>query len=236
MIVRVGTSGFSYPEWKGPFYPADISSAEMLSFYAHRMGTVEINSSFYRMPRRTVLESWLRQVPDNFRICLKASRRITHFSRLKPPWDALDYFLDTLSTLGDHLGAILFQLPPDMPADVDRLESFIEHLPDHVPTAFELRHAGWHELRTYTLLEKHLCTMAIADDRMPVESDAVATGPFGYLRLRRNHYSDDELRQWATYLASAAWERAFVFFRHEVSGTGPRLAERFSSIVSEVSP
>ena len=143
MQLHVGTSGFSYKEWKGPFYPGDLPAKAMLGFYAERLGSVEINNTFYRLPKASVLEAWCEQVPEAFRFVIKASRRITHFKRLKDAGDETAYLLRTVAALGERLGCLLFQLPPNLKLDLPRLDAFLRELPAGVPAAFEFRHPSW---------------------------------------------------------------------------------------------
>src|SRR4029453_14643603 len=143
MEIRAGTSGYSYKEWKGSFYPAKIAPSEMLAYYAERLSAVEINNTFYRMPRREVGESWARCVPETFRFAVKVSQRITHRKRLADVEEELDYLLDQLAPLGQRLGLLLVQLPPNLPADLARLERFLDPLALRARAAFEFRHASW---------------------------------------------------------------------------------------------
>ncbi|MFQ5528732.1 MAG: DUF72 domain-containing protein [Gemmatimonadota bacterium] len=231
MAIRVGTSGFSYKEWKGAFYPEDLPASKMLAFYADQLPAVEINNTFYRMPNPSVLESWSDQVGDSFRFVLKASRRITHFKRLKDVEDEVGFFLRSASSLGDRLGAVLFQLPPNMPKDVDRLESLLDQLGDPGRAAFEFRHDSWFDPEVTECLARHGAALCAADtEQRPAE--IVQTGSLGYVRLRRPDYGEKQLAHWASLVRDADWKEAFVFFKHEDEATGPRLAGRFQELVS----
>ncbi len=232
MEIRAGTSGFSYKEWKGNFYPEDLSAGDMLSFYAGRLSTVEINNTFYRMPKPDVLESWAEQTRDDFRFVLKASRRITHFKRLKDVEDEVDYFLRSAGTLRERLGAVLFQLPPNLKKDVDRLGALLARLGDPTRVAFEFRHPSWHEADVVDLLREYGAALCAADTEEEAGS-IVHTGPLGYLRLRRADYSSDDLADWAGRVREAGWERAYVFFKHEDAGAGPALAREFMGLVED---
>jgi len=238
MEIYAGTSGYSYKEWKGPFYPEDLPAAGMLRFYAERLGAVEINNTFYRMPKRSVLESWAAQVPGSFRFAIKASRRITHFKRLKDAGEELGFLLGNLDALGERLGVVLFQLPPNLKKDRPRLEAFLELLPKATPAAFEFRHPSWTEDdETAQLLAGRGLALCRADsDETPLPGDLDA-GRFGYLRLRRAGYADAELADFADRLRARIraqdWERAFVFFKHEDEGAGPKLAQRFAALAGE---
>ena len=226
MKLRTGTSGFSYKEWKGPFYPEKLANAEMLAFYASRLSAVEINNTFYRMPKASVLETWTEKVPDDFRFILKASRRITHFKRLKGTDEELGYFVATSKTLGDKLGALLFQLPPNFKKDLERLEGFLTILPADVRAAFEFRHPSWFCDETYAALREYdraLC-LADIDEQRP---EVVSTADWGYLRLRRTKYTKKQLDAWLADINALRWNDCFVFFKHEDEASGPKAAEKF---------
>jgi uncharacterized protein YecE (DUF72 family) len=232
--LHVGTSGYSYKEWKGSFYPEELSAKDMLSYYGERLNAVEINNTFYRMPKTSVLESWASQVPEEFRFSIKASRRITHFARLKEEArDPTEYLLATLGVLGPKLGAVLFQMPPNLKKDVDRLESFLEMLPEGTPGAFEFRHETWKDQAVYDALRARGMSFVCADtDDSQADESVVVTARWGYLRLRRPDYDDQDLRRWSGEVAASGWERAFVFFKHEDEGAGPKLAARFKEIAA----
>ena len=235
MQLHVGTSGYSYKEWKGVFYPDDLSAGDMLRFYGSRLNAVEINNTFYRLPRVSVLEAWCEQVPDSFRFSIKASRKITHFKRLKPEAaDETRYLVDTVGTMGSRLGTLLFQLPPNMKVDVDRLSAFLDLLPPDVPGAFEFRHDSWRDESVHEALRNGAAALVCADtEDSDGDEPIVATTTWGYLRLRRPTYTDADLGRWADTIRAQGWERAFVFFKHEDEGAGPRMAERFMGICEE---
>ena len=228
MHILAGTSGYSYREWKGAFYPPRIKPEEMLSHYGQHLGTVEINNSFYRMPKRQVVENWRRQVPPEFRFAIKASRRITHSRSLQDKSEPLAYLYSTLELLGDALGCVLFQLPPYLRQNLDLLKDFLAQLPDHTPRAFEFRHASWFAPETYALLRTANAALVTSDtDEQPIDT-LEATANWGYLRLRRSAYGDEELRQWRQRIGAQAWERAYVYFKHEAAA--PAMAARFMDI------
>ncbi len=235
MELYVGTSGYSYKEWKGTFYPEDLPAKEMLSYYGERLSAVEINNTFYRLPKSSVLEGWASQVPEAFRFSIKASRRITHFTRLKEEArDPTEYLLSTVEVLGDRLGVLLFQLPPNLKADVARLEGFLAMLPEGTPAAFEFRHDTWKDEAVYELLRARGMAVVCADtDETADDEPIVTTASWGYLRLRRPDYDDGDLARWARTVRKAGWDRAFVFFKHEDEGAGPELAGRFRRIHDE---
>jgi uncharacterized protein YecE (DUF72 family) len=230
MQVLTGTSGYSYKEWKGSFYPEDLASDDMLRFYGEQFRTVEINNTFYRMPSEKVLVQWGERVPDGFRFVLKASRRITHMQRLKNVDDPLSYLVNNASVLGAKLGAMLFQLPPNMKQDLERLGEFLDLLPKGWPAAFEFRHQSWFDEAVYEALRSKGAALCIADTD-DGETPLVPTGNIGYVRLRREAYDDDALREWAARITSQPWEQAFVFFKHEDAGVGPALARRFEELL-----
>ncbi len=230
MNLYVGTSGYSYKQWKGNFYPKDLSDKEMLSYYAKQLPTVEINNTFYRLPKESVLASWAEQVPADFRFSIKASQLITHIKRLKEAGDETEYLLRTVQTLAARLGVILFQLPPNLKKDLPRLEQFLKHIPGDVRAAFEFRHATWFEDDVFALLRTNGCALCIADADGELEIPFVSTANWGYLRLRRENYSAADLKNWMKKVQSQEWNDVFVFFKHEDEGTGPKLAGQFLNL------
>jgi uncharacterized protein YecE (DUF72 family) len=230
MNLYVGTSGYSYKEWKGSFYPEKIPAKDMLSYYSEKLSTVEINATFYRMPQKSMLENWKEQVPKNFRFSLKAPQRMTHFKRLKDTEEETKYFLETAAVLEDQLGVVLFQLPPNMKKDLPRLEAFLNQLPQEPRAAFEFRHPTWFDDDVLELLRSLNHALCISDtDDLPV-SHIDKTADWGYLRLRRVEYSEDDLRVWLQRIREQEWQEAFVFFKHEDEATGPKLAAQFLSL------
>ena len=228
MKVLAGTSGYSFKEWKGSFYPADLTADAMLGYYAGKFPTVEINNTFYRLPKTHVLEEWASQVPEQFAFTLKASQRITHYTRLKPESaDAVAFLLKTTAVLGDRLGAILFQLPPNLKKDLALLHNFLELLPPERRYAFEFRHESWFDEGTFRLLRDRDIAMCVAeqdDFKCPV----VCTASWGYLRLHRLDYGADALAEWAKCVGGQSWSQAYVFFKHDDGvGSGPPVVEAF---------
>jgi uncharacterized protein YecE (DUF72 family) len=219
-----GTSGWSYDEWKGPFYPEELASRDMLRFYAQRLPAVEVNNTFYRMPKASVLANWAEQVPEGFRFALKASRRITHLKRLKDVADETAYFLSTAGALGPRLGALLFQLPPNLKLDLERLDAFLRLLPEGTRAAFEFRHASWADAAVHERLRARGFAWVIADVEDAPPPDFVETADWLYLRLRRPGYATPEVAEWVAKLRASRAREAFVFFKHEDEGAGPRLA------------
>ncbi len=229
MHARVGMSGYAYKEWKGTFYPADLKPADMLRHYASRFTTVEINNTFYRLPKESVVVSWAEQVPDDFSFIFKASRRITHFKRLKDAGDELSYLLRVSSALGPKRGPTFFQLPPNMKQDLPRLEDFLALLPDGWPAAFEFRHETWFDDRVYAALENRGVALCVADtDEGP--TPFVPTANWGYLRLRRSGYDEARLQDWATQIAGQLWKNVYVFLKHD-EGVNPHHAVRLGELL-----
>jgi len=235
MNLQVGTSGFSYKEWKGSFYPEDLPAKQMLSYYAERLSAVEINNTFYRVTQPSVLEAWKQEVPTDFKFCVKISQRITHFKRLKDVEVETKYFLDVASVLGNQLGVILVQLPPNMKKDTSRLEEFLELLPKDTRATFEFRHPSWLEDDVLEILSRKNHALCVSDtDEMPA-THIDSTADWGYLRLRRVQYSSTALKEWLQRIAAQKWSHSFVFFKHEDEATGPKLAAQFLKLAKKVS-
>ena len=230
MKLHVGTSGYSYKEWKGSFYPDKIEASDMLRFYATRFATVEINNTFYRMPNEKTVAHWCEQVPGEFVFVVKASRKITHLKRLAGVDSELSYLFSTVGTLGRRLGPILFQLPPNMKKDLDRLVSFLRLLPGPCQAALEFRHESWFDDEVREAAAAHNACLVWTDTTDKMHEGAGATADFGYLRLRRERYDDEDLETWYDQIAKQPWDTVFVFFKHEEEATGPRLASRFSEL------
>ncbi len=227
MKIYAGTSGYSYKEWKGSFYPDKLAPAKMLQFYAQHLPAVEINNTFYRLPKTTVLASWAEQVPEAFRFSIKASRRITHIKRLKEADDETAYLLQSVETLGPRLGVLLFQLPPFLRKDLARLAGFFDLLPAGTPAAFEFRDRSWLDDSVFEQLRARDFALCIADTDEEQRPPIVDTAGWGYIRLRRTHYTQAQLAAWAEQIQARRWERVYVFFKHEEEGAGPRLAAEF---------
>jgi uncharacterized protein YecE (DUF72 family) len=227
MNLYVGTSGYSYKEWKGTFYPTDLPDKRMLRFYGERFRTVEINSTFYRLPEASVLQAWAGEVPTDFRFVLKAPQQITHRQRLRAAGDSVSGLLDVAGALKKRLGPLLFQLPPNLKKDVPRLRAFLALLPSRRRVAFEFRHPSWFDDEVFGLLRDHRAALCIAEAENDLEVPFVATADWGYLRLRRPDYGDAEMKAWVKRLRKQDWRDVFVFFKHEDEGKGPQMAKRF---------
>jgi uncharacterized protein YecE (DUF72 family) len=227
MKVRAGTSGYSYKEWKGNFYPPDLSAADMLPFYAKHFSTVEINNTFYRMPSEKILVNWAAQVPDSFAFVLKAPRRITHIKKLKDVGDDVAYLLKTVAALGQKSGPLLFQLPPFFRKNLTILSDFLGLLSPDGQSALEFRHQSWFDDEVFALLREHNVGLCLADADNELTIPFEATAQWGYVRLRRPDYRDADLRNWVRQIGDQPWKEAFVFFKHEEAGKGPQFASRF---------
>jgi uncharacterized protein YecE (DUF72 family) len=229
MQVIVGTSGYSYKEWKGSFYPDDLPAAKMLPFYATQFGAVEINNTFYRMPEEKTLAKWAGEVPDGFRFSLKAPQRITHQKRLAGADDDVRVLFEAAASLGEKLGPVLFQLPPYSRKDAPKLRAFIGTLPAAALVGFEFRHESWFDEEIFDILRARNAALCGADTDESGDPDSVVTptASWGYLRLRRTDYDDGSLKAWAERVARQQWTDAYVFFKHEDEGKGPAFAKRF---------
>jgi uncharacterized protein YecE (DUF72 family) len=232
MHVLTGTSGYSYKEWKGRFYPEKMKEAEMLAFYAGRFPTVEINNTFYRMPAPDLLGKWAEQTPETFTFVLKAPQRITHHRRLVDVSGDVSYFFQTAGVLGGKLGPILFQLPPYMKKDLERLKAFLDLLPATPRAAFEFRHASWFDEEVRGALRDKGAALCLADTDEEPLTDVTATADWGYLRLRRTTYTEADVTAWAKRVRAQPWQRAFVFFKHEDEARGPEFAAAFARSVA----
>ena len=228
--IWLGTSGFSYKEWKPLFYPPELPEKQFLQYYASRLKSVEIDYTFYRMPSAKTIEAWRTSTPEAFRFCPKASQQITHRERLRIPSSALDYFLGAVSDLGGRLGAVLYQLPPFFKCDLQRLETFLAVLPRGIPAVFEFRHDSWFDSAVYTILEKHGAGLCIHDSDERATPLRV-TARFTYIRLRRSGYSAEERRQWQERILGWAREgtEVFAYIKHEDNPDAPLIALDFAA-------
>lgn len=225
MRLLAGASGYSFKEWKGIFYPENIRPEQMLVWYAARLPTVEINNTFYRMPKREVLENWARVTPDEFRFAIKAPRRITHLARLKADTagDSIDFLYRTLDALGEKRGPVLFQLPPFLKRDVPRLRDFIARLPNQHRAAFEFRDASWFVDEVYEVLREARAALCLSEREDASPPPLIETAAWGYVRLRLETYAEADLQRWAEKLAATGWQEVSVYFMHEP--TAPAYAQ-----------
>jgi uncharacterized protein YecE (DUF72 family) len=233
MTIWVGTSGYNYPEWKGSFYPQRLPAAKMLPYYAQRLNTVEINYTYYRMPNAKILQSWDDATPQNFKLTLKAPKRITHDARLRNCEDNLKFFIETAAKLGAKLGVLLFQLPPGFKQDLALLDSFLALLPAGTRAAFEFRHGSWLNNEVYARLREKNLALCVADSET-MATPIVLTADYGYFRLRDEGYSAAEVTAWAHRIreTSVDSKEVYVYFKHEESGTGPQFAKIFTDALA----
>jgi uncharacterized protein YecE (DUF72 family) len=227
-MIWVGTSGYNYPEWKGSFYPATLPASKMLPYYAERFPTVEINYTFYRAPNEKILDGWSKATPERFKLTLKAPKRITHDARLRDCADRVRQFLETAAVLGPKLGALLFQLPPNLKKDVPLLEAFVDSFPPRVCAAFEFRHESWFDDVVFDVLRRRNLALCIADSERlstPIE----LTADYAYFRLRDEGYTAEDIARWAELVRekSAGRGDAFVYFKHEEQGKGAEFGQLF---------
>ena len=230
MGLYVGISGYSYKQWKGTFYPKDLPVQQMLRFYGERFRTVEINSTFYGMPKVSILEGWADAVPADFKFVLKAPKQITHLRKLNDAGDLVSHLIEVAGVLAEQRGPLLFQLPSTSKKDVTRLRAFLAVLPSQLRAAFEFRHPSWFDDEVFGLLRDHRAALCVADADDNLEVPFVATTDWGYLRLRRADYDDAELKEWVKRVHEQNWEDAFVYFKHEDEGKGPRMAKRYTEL------
>ena len=232
-MIWVGTSGYNYPEWKGTFYPESLAAAKMLPYYAERFPTVEINYTFYRAPNEKILQGWDVATPERFKLTLKAPKRITHDARLRDCGDRVRQFLETASVLGSKLGALLFQLPPNLKKDLELFDAFLDTFPPRVCAAFEFRHASWLDEEVYARLRARNLALCVADSEKlstPVE----VTADYGYFRLRDEGYGPADIDRWAGVIQerTARCRDVYVYFKHEESGKGPDFARTLMRALS----
>jgi uncharacterized protein YecE (DUF72 family) len=234
--LYAGASGYSFKEWKGSFYPEKIKPEEMLAFYSQRLPTVEINNTFYQLPKATVLEHWAEVTPQDFRFAIKASRRITHLSRLKADSaaDPLAYLYKNLAMLGDKRGPVLFQLPPFLKKDVPRLADFLALLPAGHCAAFEFRDDSWFDDEVYAALSSAGASLVLSEREDAAPPPLVETAPWGYLRLRLEQYSESDLATWADRIAATGWQTVHAYFMHEP--TAPAYAATLLRLAGSAGP
>ncbi len=233
-MLYLGTSGFSYDGWKhGVFYPEGLKNREMLSYYASVFPSVEINYTFRRFPTETSIAQWREDTPEGFRFTLKANQRITHFKRLRDADDDVRDFLDRARLLGPRLGTVLFQCPPSLHHDESLIAAFVGYLPPDVRAVMEFRHPSWRQARDLLRSQGVAWCVAETDEQDPDPND-LSWEPYGYLRLRKTEYSDEELAAWAERIRSAldAGHDVYCYFKHEEGGAGPKMAMRLRALVT----
>jgi uncharacterized protein YecE (DUF72 family) len=231
MKLNAGTSGYAFKEWKGSFYPQDLKDDAMLGYYASKFPTVEINNTFYRLPKEGVLQAWAAQVPEPFTFAIKASQRITHHARLKPEGaSAVEFLLKNTSALAGRLGPILFQLPPNLKKDFDRLRTFLDALPADRRYTIEFRHESWFDEDVFAALRARDIPMCIVE-QPEFASPVVSTASWGYVRLHRFDYDDAMMAEWAKRLAAQPWSETYVYFKHDEGiGSGPPAVDAFRRV------
>lgn len=233
MKLLAGTSGYSFKEWLGHFYPEKFAAGEMLRYYAERLPTVEINNTFYKMPDEGVLARWREEVPAGFAFALKVRSRITHEKRLRDAGADVVEFMRRAAALGDKLGPVLFQLPPFLKKDLPRLRDFLAVLPAGTRAAFEFRHDSWLDDEVYAALRERAAMLCVADTDEG-DTPLVATAEHTYLRLRRTHYADAELHAWAERIAAQGLAKTYVYFMHEDEALGTGFALRLMQAWREI--
>jgi uncharacterized protein YecE (DUF72 family) len=228
----IGTSGFQYPEWKGTFYPEDLPASKMLGFYADRFTTTEVNYSFRRIPSPKTIQNWWAGTPERFKFSLKAPQKVTHFAKLRNCGDTMRYFCQVICDLEGKLGPVLFQLPPNFKKDTALLGAFLEDVPAGLRAAFEFRNPSWFDEEVFALLNSKNIALCIAESA-DLSTPVVATADYGYLRLRREDYSDADMERWATAIKEKenVWPDVFVYLKHEESGIGPKLARQLMDLL-----
>jgi uncharacterized protein YecE (DUF72 family) len=226
----IGTSGYSFDEWKGNFYPEKLAAKDRLRYYAERLESVEINNTFYRMPNESLVGGWLDQVPEAFRFAIKSPQRITHMRRLNDCADSVTRLVDVITGLGPRLGPLLYQLPPNFRKDLPRLQRFLADVPRPARVAFEFRHASWFDDEVFDTLRTHKVALCVSDTGEEPVAPLVPTADWGYLRLRREDFDDQLLREWAQRIREQPWTEAFVFVKHEEEGKGPKFAARLREL------
>ena len=220
--ILAGASGYAFKEWKGAFYPDDVKADDMLAFYAERLPTVEINNTFYRMPQAEVLANWAAATPAHFRFAIKASRRITHITRLKAegrPSRSVTC-TETWIRLATSAVPVLFQLPPNLKKDLPRLEAFIAHLPADHGAAFEFRNDSWFDDEVYAMLRAAGAALCLSEREDNAPPPLVETASWGYLRLRLETYSDADLGRWVERVRATSWQTTHAYFMHEPTAPG----------------
>ncbi|HET7609200.1 MAG TPA: DUF72 domain-containing protein [Gammaproteobacteria bacterium] len=223
MRLLAGTSGFSYKEWVGAFYPDKLAAKDMLAHYATRLPIVEINNTFYRMPNAASIQSWRSQVPDSFRFAIKVPRRISHIKRLRDCGEDLAFLLRAVADLSPCLGSLLVQLPPYARCDEAALASFLSRVPEGTRAAFEFRNDSWHVPAVFKLLESRNAALVQSESDETFEP-LPRTADWAYLRLRRVDYTTEDLHRWLERIDASGVTEAQVFFKHEDGATGPKLA------------
>jgi uncharacterized protein YecE (DUF72 family) len=239
-VIRVGTSGWQYDDWRSRFYPADLPRSGWLRWYAERFSSVEVNNTFYRLPGRSTFERWRDETPEGFVIAVKASRYLTHLRRLREPQEPLRRLLGAAAGLGSRLGPVLFQLPPRFPAQPDRLAELLRHLPADVRAAFEFRDPSWDTDEIHEMIRDAGAALVVADRpgwRLPDR----LVGEWAYVRFHQGRklspgYPRDKLRRWADRLMDLGVTDGYVYFNNDPGGAAIRDASRFRGQLRQRTP
>jgi uncharacterized protein YecE (DUF72 family) len=236
MAIIVGTSGWQYSQWKGLFYPKDVPQRDWLPFFSERFPAVEINNTFYMLPREEVFDGWRKRSAEGFTFAVKASRYITHVRRLRDCREPLRRFWTNTRHLGPKLGPVLFQLPPNLRADLDLLRSFIDLLPKDMRAAFEFRHPTWESGEVHEALDRVGCALVLAD-RPGARVAPVITGGWSYVRFHQGRrmapgYPREKLRRWAKRLAGIESAETWVFFNNDPQGAAVRDAVTLTDLLA----
>jgi uncharacterized protein YecE (DUF72 family) len=231
MKLWIGTSGFQYPEWKGTFYPEKMPASKMLSYYADRFASTEVNYTFRRIPAEKTIRTWSSATPARFKFSFKAPQRVTHFAKLRGCEEVLALFQTAIAPAGEKLGAVLFQLPPSFPKDLEILRAFLADLPTGMRAAFEFRHSSWFDEAVFDTLRAANAALCVAENE-ELATPAIATADFGYLRLRRKDYTPAQIERWARWIREQRprWSEVFVYFKHEERAVGPEFAKHMQAV------
>ena len=212
--IFLGTSGFSYAEWRGIFYPPDVPSKKFLSYYSQHFNTTEINNTFYRLPTLKLTEGWYAEVPEDFSFTLKLSQKITHIKRLKNTDEEMGVFFNAAAGLKEKLGPVLVQLPPNLKKNVEVLTDFLNKYATKGKLAFEFRHDSWFDQEVFDLLRTHNCAFGVVEKEDGTEPVREVTGPFVYMRLRKGDYSTGDLQEWASWILKQTVD-VYCYLKHD---------------------
>ena len=234
-MIHVGTSGWQYRDWRGTFYPEDLPQRRWLPYFAERFPTVEVNNTFYNLPKEDTFRAWREATPPDFVITVKASRYITHIRRLRDAGDAVALFWSRATLLGEKLGPVLFQLPPNFSADLPRLEAFLTVLPGEMRAAFEFRHPSWEDEDAYGLLDRAGHALVLAD-RPGARVADIVTGGWSYVRFHQGSttgpdYPRAKLRRWAGKIAGLTAKEVFAYFNNDPGGAAVRDAVALTDLL-----
>ena len=236
-MIHIGTSGWQYRDWKGRFYPEKLPQREWLPYFAERFPIVEINNTFYMLPKEETFVRWRETAPAGFTYVVKANRYITHLRRLREPRDSVKLFWSRARRLGKTLGPVLFQFPPNFQADIERLRGFLAVLPKSMRSAFEFRHASWETDEVYETLDDAGCALVLGD-RPGLKAPDVVTGDWSYVRFHQGQklgpwYPKAKLRKWADRIVAMPARETYVFFNNDPQGAAIRDAYTLADLLEE---